>query len=89
MAAVEVTSLDDIPITMVGKTIPAHHYAVFTHRGAPVHLSRTFQTIFDEWFPQSDYCPADFFDFELYDERYDPNDEPLSEIDIYIPVRKK
>lgn len=89
MAAVEVSSLDDIPMAMVGKTIPPHLYAVFTHRGAAMTLSHTFQTIFDEWFPQSDYNPAGFFDFELYDERYNPNDDSLSEIDIYIPVQKK
>jgi AraC family transcriptional regulator len=89
MAAVEVSSLDDIPVTMVGKTLPAHHYALFTHRGAATDLARTFQTIFDEWFPRSDYAPANSFDFELYDARYNPHDESLSEVDIYIPVRTK
>lgn len=85
MAAVEVSSLDDIPISMVGKVIPARRYAVFTHRGTPDGLPHLFQAIYSEWMPTSGYAPDGHFDLELYDERF-RGDTADSEVDICIPV---
>ncbi len=88
MAAVEVSTLEDIPITMVGKVIPARLYAVFTHKGRLDGISHTFRAIYDEWLPTSDYQPDGSFDFEFYGERF-RGDTAESEVDIYLPVVRK
>lgn len=88
MAALEVSTLEAIPIAMVGKVIPAQMYAVFTHKGSIDTLSHSFKVIYDEWLPTSEYEPAAMFDFELYDERFN-HGSPNSEVDIYLPVRHK
>lgn len=86
MACGEVENLDNIPAAMVGKIIPAHTYAVFTHKGLLRDLHKTFQYAYHEWLPASKHKIADCYDFELYDERFKGGDNPNSEIDIYIPV---
>ncbi len=86
MAGVPVASLDDMPHDMVGKTVPAGAYAVFTHKGHVGKLKLTLDDIWGKWLPKSDCQPRrDAPDFELYDERF--NGQTLDgEIDIYIPV---
>lgn len=87
MAAVEVDSLDDIAIQMVGKSLPANTYAVFTHRGPINKLKLTFEYIYRTWLPKSGYQQAAAYDFECYDERYRDDDE-ASEIDIHMPITR-
>src|SRR5580704_57413 len=56
LAAVEVTSLDEIPVQLVGKIVPANRYAVFTHQGKlPGKIKDTFRYIYGEWLPGSGY----------------------------------
>lgn len=89
MAAVEVSALDAIPLLMVGKVVPAHLYAVFTHRGPVQNIPATFHAIYHEWLPATPWKVAESFDFEMYGERFTPHDETNSEVDIYIPVAAK
>jgi AraC family transcriptional regulator len=89
MACGGVENLNNIPATMVGKIIPAHTYAVFTHKGLLRDLGKTFQYVYHEWLPNSKYKIGDCYDFELYDERFKGGDNPDSEIDIYLPVVEK
>lgn len=86
IAGIEVTSLDDIPEGMAGRTIPASKYAVFTHKGALETLKDTFGYIYGTWLPTSGYTPAQSIGFELYDERFD-NFSEKSELDIYVPIK--
>ncbi|MBN2018189.1 MAG: AraC family transcriptional regulator [Candidatus Cloacimonetes bacterium] len=93
MAAFEVSKLDDIPINMFGVTLPAATYAAFTVKGKldPEKIKETFHKIYHEWLPSSGYTFAYPYDFEFYDDendRFKP-DEDDSEIDIYLPIRKK
>ena len=88
MACGEVEDLSTIPSSMVAKVIPAHKYAVFTSKGLLDALHKTFQYAYHEWLPKSRYEIADWFDFELYDERFRGMNNPIGEIDIYMPVRK-
>lgn len=86
IACVEVSSLDEIPVGMVGQVVPGNKYAVFTHKGSIDKLGDTYEYIHGTWFPKSGYQPALANDFELYDERFSPNSDE-SEMDIYIPIK--
>jgi AraC family transcriptional regulator len=83
MAALEVEGLGDIPPDMVGKTVPAARYAVFTHRGGLSGLHATIREVWGRWLPASGYRPAGTPDLELYDERFHPE---TGEIDLYVPI---
>jgi len=84
VAGFEVDSAADVPKGMVSWDIPAQTYAVFTCT-LPT-LGQTFQYAYKTWLPQSGYRCADSPEFELYDERFDPQDES-SPMTVYIPVK--
>ncbi len=81
----EVTSTENTPDDMVCRTIPAAKYAVFTARGKmPDSIQDVTKYIYQEWLPHSEFQRANLVDFELYDERFD--DEENAEVDIYVPI---
>jgi AraC family transcriptional regulator len=88
IAAVEVSSLDNIPEGMTGKLIPASKYAVFTQFGPKRELSKVIRYIYTMWFSESDYELNDDVcgDFEYYDKQWDCN-EHSCKVDIYIPIK--
>ncbi|MFK7906039.1 MAG: GyrI-like domain-containing protein [Chitinophagales bacterium] len=89
MTAVEVSSLENIPIFASARTLPPNRYAVFTHKGLVSNISQTFDYIYSTWLPNSDYEIAAPYDFEFYDERFKEGQSEDSETDIYLPVRAK
>ncbi|MGE5674548.1 MAG: AraC family transcriptional regulator [Mycobacterium leprae] len=89
MASMAVEQLTTVPPEMVAKTVPAAEYAVFTHRGPVSTLGETYGFAYQTWMPTSGYEPAANYDFEYYDQRFNPQDPANSELDIYIPVRRK
>ena len=93
MAGLPVSSLDVIPMELVGKTLPPAEYAVFTHRGSIVGqantVRETYAYAYGTWLPKSAFVNPYICDFEFYDERFKGNANPESEIDICIPVRKR
>jgi AraC family transcriptional regulator len=86
-AAVEVSSFDSIPPEMESYTLSGGLYAVFIHKGSSTD-TRTFQYIFGTWLPASEFALDNRPHFELLGEKYRNND-PDSEEEIWIPVRKK
>jgi len=85
IAAVPVEAAGTVPQGMVQVEIPGGRYAVFTHKGPISELAHTIDFIWGTWIPKSEYEKREGPDFELYDERFDP--ETLAgEIDIYVPV---
>jgi len=87
LACFEVSSFDYVPAGMVTRTIPKNRYAVFTHKGELANLRETYGYIYGTWLPGSGYgLVKEGYDFELYDERFDPADQKNSETDIYIPI---
>ncbi len=93
MAALEVSSLDDIPEGMTGRKVAAQTYAVFTVKLAgeePIHveMGRPMRHIWSTWLPNSGYVFAKAPDFEYYDHRFESR-TLTGEVDIYIPVRTK
>ena len=89
VAGVEVPSLEGLPDGLEGHHVSSQRYAVFTHKIENPDLSRdlkrTLRHIFGTWLPKADVVYTGTADFELYDDRFDPNG-PSGELDIYVPV---
>lgn len=85
-SAVEVTDVSAIPQDMEVLMIPAGLYAVFPYKGLSTDPS-IFNFIFREWIPFSDYVLDHRPHFEVMGEKYRNND-PLSEEDIFIPLKR-
>jgi AraC family transcriptional regulator len=86
-AAVEVETLDKVPQGMETYTLTGGMYAVFHYKGSSDDAS-IFQYIFQKWLPKSDYILDDRPHFEILGEKY-RNQDPNSEEEIWIPVRRK
>jgi AraC family transcriptional regulator len=87
-AAVEVANFDTIPDGMESYVLAGGEYAVFSYKGRASEASQTFHYIFGTWLPDSGYELDHREHFEILDERY-KNEQPDSEEEIWIPVRKK
>lgn len=86
-ACVWVSQFDDIPQGMSTLVVPPSLYAIFHHKGSSTDMS-TFQYIFSQWLPTSEFELDNRPHFEVLGEKYKNND-PSSEEDIYIPVRPR
>jgi AraC family transcriptional regulator len=85
-AVTEVSDFATVPPEMETYTLQGGLYAVFIHRGTPADFQKTFDFIFKEWIPHSGYAVDNREHFEVLGEKYKNND-PLSEEEIWIPVR--
>ena len=65
------------------------NYAVFLHKGTNAEFRDTMNSIYQNWFPRSDYMPANRAHFQVMGEKYLGPENPLSEEEIWIPVEKK
>ncbi len=86
IAGVEVTNFDEVPAEFSRIRIPAHRYAVFSHREHISRIRATIYTIWNNWLPASGYTHADAPDFERYDERFDPR-TGNSVVEIWLPIK--
>lgn len=75
----------EIPEGMETFDLVGGKYAVFLHRGLSSDTS-TFEYIFQEWLPNSDFTLDDRPHFDLLGEKTKRND-PDSEEEIWIPVK--
>ena len=87
-AAVEVSHLKDIPEGMDILTIPEGAYVVFIHNGTAPEGIKTFNFIFKEWLPSSEYDLDQRPHFEIMGKKY-KQDDPDSEEEFWVPVKKK
>jgi AraC family transcriptional regulator len=87
-AATEVSNFNNIPAGMETYTLAGGLYAVFIHRGDAGTAAKTFGYIFGTWLPASDYVLDQRPHFEILGEKYKNND-PGSEEEVWIPVKKK
>jgi AraC family transcriptional regulator len=85
-AVVQVTEFQSTPAGMENFLLPAGVYAVFHYKGLSTDDS-IFRYIFTEWFPSSGYDLDQRPHFEILGEKYKNND-PASEEEIWIPVKK-
>ena len=86
-AAVEVTDFETVPEDMETLISPRGLYAVFLHKGAASKGPETYQYIFGTWLPASDFLLDDRPHFAVMGEKY-KNDDPDSEEEVWIPVKK-
>lgn len=85
-ALTEVSTFENIPEGMEAFTLEAGLYAVFIHKG--LDFQPTFQKIFYEWLPKSDYALDQRPHFELLGGNY-KNGSPDSEEEVWVPVKRK
>lgn len=87
-AALEVTCFDVIPDGMETFILKGGLYAVFIHIGAASTGPKTFQYIYGTWLPGSGYLLDERPHFEILGEKY-KNEDPASEEEVWIPIKKK
>jgi len=86
LAAMGVSDTTDIPAGMQVWQVPEQMYAVFPCTLPSV--GETHRYAFDTWIPGSEYQYNGGFDFELYDEDFDPG-KPDSAMFVYVPIEKR
>ena len=87
LAAIETSSLDNIPEGMIGIELPAREFAVFTYDGGiGPELPKTMQVIFGDWLPNSEF-ELDGEDFEYYDDQFDGR-TGTGRFYIYVPIKR-
>lgn len=86
MAACVVKDDSTIPAGMEVKLLPEQDVAVFTHVGSLENLADTYDYIYNQWLPDSDYEIASEPEIEWYDSRF-KYDDPKSQMDIHIPIK--
>lgn len=86
-ALVEVSEFETIPLETESFLLEGGTYAVFDYKGASNDPS-IFEYIFGSWLPNSEYQLDQRPHFEVLGEKYKNND-PNSEEEIWIPVKKK
>src|SRR5688500_13920920 len=87
-ALVEVRDFSDLPDGLESFSLPGGLYAVFLHRGPASQGPGTFEYIFTDLLPRSQYVLDDRPHFEILGEKYKIED-PDSEEEIWIPVKSK
>lgn len=88
MIGVQVQSLQDIPIELVAKHLPASQYLRLHLVGNEI-VSDWNKAIEDYFTDSNDYQVASNFSFEHYDHRFKGMDRiDESELDIYVPIQQ-
>lgn len=83
----EVDRVQDVPVRLSIKILPATTYAVFTLAGQEI-VSDWSKRI-EAWLTQSGYQQAHRYGFQYYDERFKGMQQiDESVLDAYVPVRK-
>ena len=83
---VEVEKVENLPLEMFTKILPATKYAVFTLKEKQI-TSNWQDKIYKEWLPKSGYEEAHKFTIEYYDDRFKGIDNTESELDVYVPIK--
>lgn len=85
---VEVDSLTSIPPLLLGKSFPAQQYVKFVHKGRPCDLEKTFEYIYQTWFPRSGKALPSPVALESYNPFQTPQGKPdvIRGCDILIPM---
>lgn len=86
-ALAEVSNFKTIPEGMHTFELPGGLYAVFLYKGPVSEGAKAFDYIIRTWMPESGYTIDDRPQFEVLGANYKNND-PNSEEEIWIPVKK-
>jgi AraC family transcriptional regulator len=83
LAACAAQSAAAAPVGMVSWSVPAQTYAVFPC--TLPQIGEAWMTAYQQWLPQSGYRRAAGPEFELYDEKFNPQD-PASVLYLCVPI---
>ena len=84
---VEVEALEDVPVCLLIKILPATDYVVFTLEGEAI--TSDWSKMIQEWMGQSGYRQAYGYAFQRYDQRFKGLDQiEESVLDVYVPIVK-
>lgn len=86
-AAVKVSDFNALPDEMDTLVIPEGLYAVFHYKGKPSEARATYQYIYANWIPNSEYDLDDRPHFAIMGEKY-KGEDPDSEEELWIPIKK-
>ncbi|MBM7565911.1 effector binding domain-containing protein [Paenibacillus sacheonensis] len=90
LACVELAPGDDTPVPegMTERVIPAHEFAVITHRGPLSHIHQAWGFFHGSWrlWHSNGYAAVDEFEYERYDERYLGPEQSESVIELHFPI---
>lgn len=84
--ALEVENINEIPVCFSAKKLPKQKYLKFLHKGYANEVGLTYQYIYDEWLPDSEYRLPYFYNFEYYGDLHKGPCDKDSISEIYIPV---
>ncbi|MGD9315938.1 MAG: GyrI-like domain-containing protein [Anaerolineae bacterium] len=86
-AGLEVERLEDVPVVLSAKVLPAATYALFTLQGEEITSDWPW-LVGTEWLPDAGYEMTGDYSFQRYDERFKGMDRIAeSVLDVYIPVK--
>ncbi len=88
VCGVEVSSFAEVPKELQRVRVPKVHYAVFTHTGHVSKLRAVAYTIWNKSLPALRLEVADAPDFELYDDRVDPQ-TGMGTVEVWVPIKSK
>jgi AraC family transcriptional regulator len=83
LAACETKDASALPAGMASWNIPAQTYAVFPC--TLPQIGEAWTTAYQQWLPQSGYKRAAGPEFELYDEKFNPQD-PNATLYLCVPI---
>jgi len=86
ICGVEVRSTSELPTELDYVRIPEYRYAVFTHDDHISTIGRTWNIVWGEWLPKSEFEVADSPFFECYGATFDPI-AGMGSIELWIPVK--
>jgi AraC family transcriptional regulator len=78
IAGVEVSAAASVPEGMVSYTVPALRYAVYTHKGPAVGISKAWADGWNEFCEAGHECGG--VNFELYPPDYDDSENSITEL---------
>lgn len=88
LSAVAVTDVASVPAKLTTLRVPAHSYAVFSHRDHVSKIRVTWNAIWNKWLPDSGFEADEAPAFERYSEPFDPA-TGLGGAEIWIPIKTK
>lgn len=88
MTGVQVSAIEEVPVGMFFKVLPAGHYAVFTHRLADGGFGGIYETM-ETWLKSSGYVEACPLEIQRFDARFRGPNDPESVIEYHIPIKKR
>ncbi|MFP2996356.1 GyrI-like domain-containing protein [Spongiivirga sp. MCCC 1A20706] len=89
IAGIEVSDQNMLPEGIEPKQLVGGLYAVFNHKGTMTQFRKTLQYIHQEWLPQSIYQLDHRNHFEVLGDTYLGHDNPNSEEEVWVPIKKK